>query len=575
MVAVKLEHSNLMQHQAGIIKQMRHFWMENHFCDVVLKGNDGAEHRAHTAFLSASSVYFQNLLGGSFLEADRVQQKQPVEIAASEAAVSALLDFIYGGQPEVNLEVGLELVRLAEAYDLPKFASAVEAGLRVSLDGVKALRILEETHGLRSLKAACEEKVAEDFEACSQHPDFGKLSASQLARILKREDLRVSREEVVFKGIFNWLKVSSSRGSLLGMLLQHVDFKLFSIENLNRIGRFTLSGQNAEELHREVDEALNFRLRKRAESFQSSHDFQPKRRCLKHWTPDLGASAEDPGRKALSIYCYSLSWHAGHVYATDFEGNVLCWKPGDPATSVRKVAGAGAPVTGINDFEHQLWEMSIAASGEIFLMDKYKQNQRIVRLQDRCGHLVCGDIDCRRMSVSPEGVVYVLSDVGDLVQKLVGSTLQTVLASESLPEDQQFEAVALFAAQDEVIYFTDILKGQTRVLRFNPTESLEPVVVGQVPESDISDEDPWPRTIFVTKGETIYVGDECSSKVLAFHCGDTTPTEVLQLPAEIRPTPSGLLVQGTSLYVSAVDHCEEPTAGGIYEYLLPPELQLE
>ena len=71
------------------MQQLRQFWMDDHLCDVVLKSHDGAEHRAHTAVLSAASAFFKNLLGGSFLEAERVQQKQPVEIAASKAAVSA------------------------------------------------------------------------------------------------------------------------------------------------------------------------------------------------------------------------------------------------------------------------------------------------------------------------------------------------------------------------------------------------------------------------------------------------------------------------------------------------------
>ena len=31
-----------------------------------------------------------------------------MEIAASKAAVSALLDYVYGGQPKVNLEAGVE-----------------------------------------------------------------------------------------------------------------------------------------------------------------------------------------------------------------------------------------------------------------------------------------------------------------------------------------------------------------------------------------------------------------------------------------------------------------------------------
>ena len=172
---------------------------------------DGTEHRAHTALLSASSSYFRNLLSGSFLEADRVKKNQPVEIAASKGAVTVLLDHIYGGEPEVPVEAGLELLRLAEAYDLPLLAAAIEAGLRASLDSTNALQILQETQGLHSMRDACEEKVAEDFEACSQHPEFGKLSAGQLARILKRRDLKVSREEEVLKSIFNWLNISKDR----------------------------------------------------------------------------------------------------------------------------------------------------------------------------------------------------------------------------------------------------------------------------------------------------------------------------------------------------------------------------
>ena len=64
--------------------------MDRHLCDVVLKSSDGTEHHAHTAVLSAASVFFKNLLAGSFVEAQRMQQKQPAEIAASKDAVFAM-----------------------------------------------------------------------------------------------------------------------------------------------------------------------------------------------------------------------------------------------------------------------------------------------------------------------------------------------------------------------------------------------------------------------------------------------------------------------------------------------------
>ena len=331
MGAVNLDHSDQAQHRAGIMQQLRQFWMDDHLCDVVLKSHAGAEHRAHTAVLSAASVFFKNLLSGSFLEAERVQHRQPVEIAASKAAVSALLDYIYDGQPEVSVEVGLELLRLAEACDLPKLAGTIEAGILACLDSSVALQVLQEAHGHHSLRAACEDQVVEDFEACSQHPDFGKLGASQLARILKREDLAISREEAVVKTIFAWHKGSKDRDAFLGMLLQHVHFQSLSVENLLRLGRTTLSGPSGDDLNREVEDALTFRKRT-----QSPATFPSKRRCFQHWSPFLGASTEASGREVLPFPCLSLRWHQGEIFASHLGGHRI---PGATCCGRRRCCG--------------------------------------------------------------------------------------------------------------------------------------------------------------------------------------------------------------------------------------------
>ena len=562
MQAAKLEHSDLIKHQVGIVQQFREFWLENYLCDVVLKSNDGSEHRAHAALLSAASMFFKKLLSGSFLEADRVQRGQPVEIAASKAAVSALVDFIYGGQPEVNLEVGLELLRLAEAYDLPKLAGAIEAGFRASLDSSGALRVLQEAHGLNDLKAACEEMVAKDFESCIQQPLFGKLSASQLARILKRSDLCLSREESVLKGIFNWLSVSKDRNSSLGMLLQHVDFQSISVENLLRLGRVTLSGPDAGDLQREVHEALRVRQRKRP---QSSDDFQPKRRCLQHWSPDLGASSDALGREVLSAPCNSLCWHEGGIYATDFRGNILCWKPGDAAANARRVVGQGVAVTGINDLG-QYCGLAISPTGEIFVVDH--DNARLVSFENGSGRVVLDDFSrFANLFSSPAGVLYVLLSRGRVVQKLVGSTLQTVIDAETLPADLQFKGMAIAVTKEEVIYLLD--DRNSRILRIDPAEPLKPSVVGEVP----SEQDPDLWSLFVTEAGTIYVMDDGQRNVLAFRPGNICPTEVLQCPDGLFPM--AVLVHGSSMYVSMVDDPGSPSTGGIYEYALPPELRLE
>ena len=565
MGAVKIEHPDPAQHRACIMQQLRQFWMDDHLCDVVLKSSDGAEHHAHTAVLSAASVFFKKLLGGPFLEAERVRQKQPVEMDASKVALSALLDCIYDGQPIVPVEVALELLRLAEAYDLPKLASSIEAGIRGSLDGSVALQILQEPHGLHSLRDACEDKVAEEFETSSKHPYFRKLSASQLARILRREDLGVSREEEVVNAIFIWNKVSKDRDAFLGMLLQHVRFHSLSIENLLRLGYATLPGQNGDDLQREVAGALTSRKRT-----QSPGAFQSKRRCLQHWSPFLGASTastEASGREVLSLPCVSLCWHKGELFAAHLGGGrIISWKPGDPASRVRPVAGEGAAVTGINGLGSSCY-LAISPSGEVFVGDW--QNRRILRFQNGSGDLVVGNTDAKMLSYSPSGVLYVVSR-GGTVAKVVDSTLETVVASESLPADKRFKANRVFVTKEEVIYFLDNSTENRRIWRINPAESLEPVVVVEIPEGRQS----FLSDLYVTESGTIYLADNGRGNVLAFHPSSETFTEVLRCPGGSPPV--ALFVQDRSLYVAMLVPRLNgvPRSGRVYEYVLPPEVQL-
>lgn len=153
-----------------------------------------------------------------------------------------------------------------------------------------ALKILKQTQDLHDLHAECEEKIAVSFEQCFAFVDFLDLSASQLARILQREDLSVSREEVVLEGLFRWLNNSPDRGAFLGVLLRNIDFQALASSNLAKLRHQCASmGPNGHDLQREVHETLRARKR-RAASADPPDAFRPKRRCLQHWSPQLGAS---------------------------------------------------------------------------------------------------------------------------------------------------------------------------------------------------------------------------------------------------------------------------------------------
>ena len=84
------------------------------------------------------------------------------------------------------------------------------------------------------------------------------------------------------------------------------------------------------------------------------------------------------------------------------------------------------------------------------------RNQRILRFENGSGPLVVDNTDAKPMFCSPNGVLYVVSQRGEEVQKLVGSRLEAPdSASESLPADMKFQSCSMLVTKEEVIYLGD------------------------------------------------------------------------------------------------------------------------
>ena len=137
----------------------------------------------------------------------------------------------------------------------------------------------------------------------------------------------------------------------------------------------------------------------------------------KHWSPFLGAT-NTVALQGEKCFPYPVSIYAATKVrlASEFGGSsIVCWKRGDPATQVRR-----AHVSGIHDFGP--CRLAISPSGEIFVADL--RNQRILRFENGSGPLVVDNTDAKPMFCSPNGVLYVVSQRGEEVQKLVGSRLE-------------------------------------------------------------------------------------------------------------------------------------------------------
>ena len=553
---MKLRHPELASHQQGLMQQLRDFWKEGHLCDVVLKSVDGIQHQAHRNVLSAASAAFKALLCAPFREVEQIRQGKPVEMAASGGVVSAFLDYLYGGEPEVTSMDAVEVLRLAGAYGLPLLAASVESDLRASLTSQLALQLLPEALvlGLHELQQACEEQIACDFQQCVLQEDFQKLSAKQLQRILQREDLNVSREEQVVEALFRWSKSSQDKKRDMVLLLANVDFPSLSTSNLALLRHAAQSlGSGGLHLECEIKEAMAIHNKRSASDVACAH--RPKRRCLARWSEGLGADKES-----------NLDGHLpGKFINLPFseEFRIVACKPGDKSFQI--VAGQGARVNGVNQLTLGCFGHAVSPAGEVFVISSHGHGtgKQLLSFQDGVGKVLLQGLEKpRQLCGSPNGVLYLVDQRGDRVQKLDGSAWTPLLSRGQLPENQQEKFESIFASGQETLY---ILQG-ARILRLLAGASVPTVV------ADCGQSEPC-NGFFVTEDERIFMcgGDK---KVRMAQAGEASWRVVCHLPNV--NTLCDVLVQGQLLYVLAWQgERGSRISAAVYQYALPPRLELE
>ena len=548
------------------MQQLRDFRKEGHLCDVVLKSIDGIEHPVHRNVLSAASAALKALLCAPFREAEQIRQGKPIEMSASSGVVGALLDYIYGGEPDVTSMDAVELLRLADAYGLPCLAQAVEADLKASLDSQLALQLLQETviWGLPDLRLACEEQVATDFQQCTLTEEFLQLTGRQLQRILQREDLQVSREEVVVQALFKWAKSSRDKQKEMTYMLSNIDFPSLSSSNLHLLCHASQSlGPSGADWECEVKQALS--LHRKQSSSDVSRTHRPKRRCLSHWAAGLGASQEcdragKKGTPTVKKCGFHLAWHQGaFLFSRKEPSQILSCKPGEE--NVWVAAGQGASINGFNQVQ-ETWGLAMLPNREMIVGhgDAY-EGWQLLSFQDGVGKVLLDIPKLTNVCCSPNGVIYVLDAGGKRVQKVEGSRLMPVVDSKELPEEHAVGAEYIFVSKQEVLYISD--SKNTRILRFAEGTSVPTVV------ADFGDRDGVDLGgLFVTEDERIFVCDYNNRRILIEDSCEKSSSSELDVSELGKP--SDLLVEDR--FLNVLIHTETGD-GWVQQFALPPTLE--
>ena len=258
----------------------------------------------------------------------------------------------------------------------------------------------------------------------------------------------------------------------------------------------------------------------------------------------------------------TLQWHQGAFLLRD-NGNdrVVSCKPGD--TSFRIYAGQGAPVNGFNDLSRST-EHAVSPAGELFVVLFQDTGQHLLRIHDGVGQVLLELTDCVGLCCSPNGVLYVLENRGQRVQKLEGLALTTIFHTGQLPAGQQGSFKDMFVTGEEVLYITQ----HSRVLRLRAGDSV-PSVVAEFVEREITEL----TKLFVTEEEQIFLVDPEKKRVWMTQ-PELSQAGVAALDTSSIGIPKDVLIQDRLMYV-LVRGPPGSEGSAVYQYPLPPRLELE
>ena len=274
-----------------------------YFCDVTIAVK-GKEFKAHKAVLAAASPFFLTLLSSDMKESKEQVIKIELEVATA-AVMEDVLKYVYTGNVLVTEERVHNLIATADYLLLPGLKSSASNFLTeiVTVESCVFNYYFAEKYRCVELKEKACHVINSNFTVVMETEDFLKLDKKQMMEWVSSDDVTVSAEEEVFKGIVKWVSHNKSeRETALPELLQQVRLTSLSRD-------FVLNDLTKEELIlRNPEFGLNFVV-DAIKLMQSATDGlvnrQP-RKCLKAHLNGIFVSGK---RKALCYFPQQNIWY--------------------------------------------------------------------------------------------------------------------------------------------------------------------------------------------------------------------------------------------------------------------------
>lgn len=246
-------------HPGLCLSSMAQLRQEGKLCDVVLEAG-GQLFPAHRVVLAGSSPYFQAMFSGS-MEESRASTITLHNIPP--LALQILLDYCYTATITVTQDNVQELLPAADILQLTWVRQLCCEYMQHQLDTSNCLGIcaFADTYSCSELHKAAGNFAQQHYLEVLDGGEFLDLATTELAELVRSEDLNVQSEEQVFESVMKWVHHDvESRKQHLPQVLQYVRLPLLDRSYLvSRVGAEPLI-RSSDACRDLVDEAKDYLL---------------------------------------------------------------------------------------------------------------------------------------------------------------------------------------------------------------------------------------------------------------------------------------------------------------------------
>lgn len=172
------------------------------FCDITVNFGNYSIY-AHKVILAAALPYLVKILENA--------EKKEIEMRDVESsALGSLINYAYTGRIEItteNVESLLYGAWVLHVGPVRDFCCDFLAE-RMNCENVLEIRQFAFNLDCQNLIEKLDKFICENFEVVSKTEDFFHLPFDVVKHLIKRDDLRVSSEDVVLRAVLNWAQTS-------------------------------------------------------------------------------------------------------------------------------------------------------------------------------------------------------------------------------------------------------------------------------------------------------------------------------------------------------------------------------